>query len=253
MNTIIIEDETLAAQRLQLLLNDYDPSIKVLACLESIEETVLWLQTKPAPDFFLMDIQLSDGYSFEIFKQVNIDKPVIFTTAYDSYAIDAFKHSGIDYILKPVEAAALAAAIKKYDTLTNKTLQLNYTALANRYEENNIKRFKDRFLAKVGTRTFFIQANEVAYFNAENKIIFLGDADGNRFIVNYTIEKLEPILDPYYFFRINRKMIVHSKMIDIIKPYYNNRLLLSLKNIKLTEEIIVSRERVTAFKKWAEG
>ncbi len=253
MNTIIVEDETLAAQRLQLLLREYDPAIKVLACLESIEETVLWLQTKPAPDFFLMDIQLSDGHSFEILKQVKIDRPIIFTTAYDNYAMEAFKHLSIDYILKPVVATALAAAIKKYETLTFKGLQANYTALAQQYAENTCSRFKDRFLAKVGTRTFFIQANDVVYFNAENKTTFLGDADGNRFIVNYTIEKLEPVLDPHYFFRINRKMIVHSKMIDIIKPYFNNRLLLILKNVKHTEDIIVSRERVASFKNWADA
>ena len=136
MNIIIVEDETLAAERLQMLLVQYDPAIKVLACLESIEETVNWLLTKPQPDLLLMDIQLSDGHSFEIFKQAGINKPVIFTTAYDNYAIDAFKHFGIDYILKPVTAEALAAAIKKYETLTGTNGQPDYAALTLHYREN---------------------------------------------------------------------------------------------------------------------
>lgn len=253
MNILIVEDEMLAAERLRLLLKQYDPSIKVLACLESIKETVNWIKTKPHPDLLLMDIQLSDGHSFEIFKQVNINKPVIFTTAFDHYAIDAFRYFSIDYILKPVTAEALATAIQKYRAMSVATLPADYNSLVEKFQEKTVTQYKDRFLAKVGQRTFFIQTDEVAYFYADNKTIYLADREGNKFIVNYSIEKLESLLDPYYFFRINRKMIVHSKMIDLVKPYLNNRLKLSLKSLKLDEDIIVSRERVTAFKKWAEG
>ena len=253
MNILIVEDEMLAAERLRLLLKQYDPSIKVLACLESIAETVNWIKTKPHPDLLLMDIQLSDGHSFEIFKQVTINKPVIFTTAFDHYAIDAFRYLSIDYILKPVTAEALAAAIQKYRAMSVATLPADYNFLVEKFQEKTITQYKDRFLAKVGQRTFFIQTDEVAYFYADNKTIYLADREGNKFIVNYSIEKLESLLDPYYFFRINRKMIVHSKMIDLVKPYLNNRLKLSLKALRMDEDIIVSRERVTAFKKWAEG
>lgn len=253
MNILIVEDEMLAAERLHLLLKQYDPSIKVLACLESIKETVNWIKTKPHPDLLLMDIQLSDGHSFEIFKQVTINKPVIFTTAFDHYAIDAFRYFCIDYILKPVTAEALAAAIQKYRAMSLASLPADYNSLVEKFQEKTVTQYKDRFLAKVGQRTFFIQTDEVAYFYADNKTIYLADREGNKFIVNYSIEKLERLLDPYYFFRINRKMIVHSKMIDLVKPYLNNRLKLSLKSLKLEEDIIVSRERVTAFKKWAEG
>jgi DNA-binding LytR/AlgR family response regulator len=253
MNILIIEDEMLAAERLQLLLQQYDPSIEVLGCLESIRETVHWLQTKPHPDLILMDIQLSDGHSFEIFKQVNLNSPVIFTTAYDEYAIDAFKHMSVDYILKPVTSEALAASIRKYRNLAQLFISPDYKAWLAKGQEISAENYKDRFLAKVGQRTFFIQADEVAYFYADNKTVYLTDREGNKFIINYSIEKLEPLLEPHYFFRVNRKMIVHSKMIDLIKPYVNNRLKLSLKNMKSGEEIIVSRERVAAFKKWAEG
>ncbi len=253
MNILIVEDEMLAAERLRMLLKQYDPSIKIIACLESIEETVNWIQTKPHPDLLLMDIQLSDGHSFEIFKQATINKPIIFTTAFDHYAIDAFRHFSIDYILKPVTAEALASAIQKYRTMSQISLPPDYNSWMEKFQQKIVPQYKDRFLAKVGQRTFFIQTDEVAYFYADNKTIYLADREGNKFIVNYSIEKLETLLDPYYFFRINRKMIVHSKMIDLVKPYLNNRLKLSLKALKMEEDIIVSRERVTAFKKWAEG
>jgi DNA-binding LytR/AlgR family response regulator len=253
MNILIIEDETLAAERLKLMLHQYDPSIHIAACLESIEETVQWLQTKPAPDLLLMDIHLSDGHCFEIFKQVLIQRPVIFTTAFDNYAINAFQHYCVDYILKPVSTEALAAAMNKYKAMASVFRAPDYKVWGAFFQENNNLRYKDRFLAKVGSRTFFIQAEDVAYFSADNKIVSLADREGNRFIVNYTIEKLEPLLDPHHFFRINRKMIVHSKIIEQVKPHFNNRLKLSLKNLKLPEDIIISRERVAAFKKWAEG
>jgi DNA-binding LytR/AlgR family response regulator len=253
MNILIVEDELLAAERLQLMVSKYDPSIKIDGCLESIEETVHWLKTKPHPDLLLMDIQLSDGHSFEIFKQVNLQRPVIFTTAYDNYAIDAFRHLSIDYILKPVTAECLGTAIQKYRSLATVFYPPDYNAWAGRLKVNVSNRYKDRFMAKIGSRSIFIQTDEIAYFHADNKIVYLTDKSGNRFIINYTLEKLEPMLDPYLFFRINRKMIIHSKIIDVVKPYYNNRLKLTLRNLGVEQEIIVSRERVQEFKKWAEG
>jgi len=251
MNILIIEDEALAAERLQLLIRQYDPNIKILACLESIEETVHWFQTRTAPDLIMMDIHLSDGHCFEIFKQVRIQKPVIFTTAFDSYAITAFQHYSVDYILKPVTAETLASAFNKYKQMATVFMAPDYQSWPAIIKEHTPNRYKDRFLAKVGPRTFFIQSEDVAYFSADNKIVSLGDKEGNRYIVNYTIEKLEPLLDPHQFFRVNRKMIVHSKSIEQVRPHFNNRLKLSLKNIKLPEEVIISRERVPAFKKWA--
>ena len=253
MNVIIIEDESLASERLKLLLKKYDPSIKVLASVESIEDTVQWLKTNPHPDLLLMDIQLADGHSFEIFKQVTINKPVIFTTAYDNYAIHAFHYYSIDYILKPVTAETLATAIRKFEMMTHPVNLPDYKAWANKLREEGLSRYKDRFLAKVGQRTFFIQTDDIAFFYADNKTTYLVDKSNNKFIIHYNIESLDNLLDPYYFFRINRKIIVHSKLIDMAKPYLNNRIKLILKDFKNEHEFIVSRDRVPQFRKWAEG
>jgi DNA-binding LytR/AlgR family response regulator len=252
MDIVIIEDEMLAAERLQALIKNYDPSINIIASLESIEESVQWLQTKPHPDLLFVDIHLSDGHSFEIFKKVNLQKPVIFTTAYDNYALDAFQLFSIDYILKPVTAEALASAINKYKNIAA-LAAVNYSLLSDSVKENFGTKYKNRFLAKVGQRSFFLQADEVAYFFADNKIVYLVDKEGNRFIINFTLEKLEPLLDLHDFFRINRKMIIHSRAIQQVKPYFNNRLKLLLKGIKADEEIIISRERVADFKEWADA
>lgn len=242
----------LAAERLQSIIKNYDASINVVAVLESIEESVQWLQAKPHPDLLFVDIHLSDGHSFEIFKKVNLQKPVIFTTAFDNYALDAFHLFSIDYILKPVTAEALATAMNKYKNLAAMAA-VNYSLLSDAVKENFGTRYKNRFLAKVGQRSFFLQADEVAYFFADNKIVYLVDKEGNRFIINFTLEKLEPLLDPHDFFRINRKMIIHSKAIEQVKPYFNNRLKLSLKGVKADEDIIISRERVGDFKEWADA
>ena len=251
MDIIIIEDEMLAAERLQALIKNYDSSINIVATLESIEESIQWLQVKPHPDLLFVDIHVSDGHSFEIFKKINLQKPVIFTTAYDNYALDAFQLFSIDYILKPVTAEALASAINKYKSIAS-LAAANYSLLSDSVKENFSTRYKNRFLAKVGQRSFFLQADEVAYFFADNKIVYLVDKEGNRFIINFTLEKLEPLLDPHDFFRINRKMIIHSRAIQQVKPYFNNRLKLLLKGIKADEEIVISRERVSDFKEWAD-
>lgn len=253
MNVLIIEDETLAAERLQLLIKQYDSSIVVQACLDSIEDSVHWLQTKPHPDILLVDIQLSDGPSFEIFKKVPIQKPVIFTTAYDNFALDAFQLFSIDYILKPITAVALATAFNKYKNLSAALFKADYSLLTEQLKENFTNKYRNRFLAKVGQRSFFIKSDDVACFMADNKIVALMDKDGNRYLINYTLEKLEPLLDPTNFFRLNRKVIVHSNAIEQIKPYYNNRLKLVVKGNNSSNEIIVSRERVADFKTWAEA
>jgi len=253
MNVLIIEDEILAAERLQTLIKNYDSSINILASLDSIEEAVQWLQTKPLPDLLMVDIHLSDGHSFEIFKKVPIQRPVIFTTAFDNYAIDAFQLFSIDYILKPITAEALGAAFNKYKSLAGNFFSSNYSLLNEQVKENFYNKYKNRFLAKVGQRSFFIKANEVAYFMADNKIVYLVDKEGNRFIINFTLEKLAPLLDPHDFFRLNRKLIIHSGAIDQVKPFHNNRLKVLLKGISTDEEMIISRERVVDFKAWAEA
>jgi DNA-binding LytR/AlgR family response regulator len=253
MNILIIEDEQLAQERLLLLIKAYDPTITVTGCLESVEETVNWLNTKPHPDLILLDIHLSDGQSFEIFKRTQTQKPIIFITAYENYAIDAFSLFSIDYILKPVTAEALAAAINKYKNLKDIFIPADYRLLMEQVKDNYGASYRNRFLAKVGQRLFFIASADVAYFTADNKIVFLIDRGGNRFVINSTIEKLETELDPKHFFRLSRKIIIHADAIEQVKPYQSNRLKLQLKGIAAPEEIIISRERVADFKQWADN
>lgn len=253
MNILIVEDEQLAQERLQLLINAYDPSINIVGCLESVEETVYWLNTKPHPDLILLDIHLSDGQSFEIFKRTQTQKPIIFITAFENYAIDAFSLFSIDYILKPVTAEALAAAINKYKNLADIFKPADYRLLMEQVKDNSMVNYRNRFLAKVGQRLFFIPASEVAYFAADNKIVFLIDREGNRFVINNTMENLETELNPKDFFRLSRKIIVHADVIEQIKPYHNNRLKLQLKGVAASDEMIISRERVADFKQWADA
>lgn len=254
MDILIIEDELLAAERMQMLVKNYDPSINIIGILESVEEAVEWLRTKKQPDLLLVDIQLADGHSFEIFKKVQIDKPIIFTTAYDQYALDAFQLLSIDYVLKPVTAEALSNAFAKYKSLTQKPAAVNnYADVLQYVKENLSSKYKNRFLGKVGQRTYFIQVQDVAYFTADNKIVHLVARDGKRYVKNATMEKLEQILDPKNFFRVNRKIIIHIDAIEQIKPYDNNRLIIMVKGITAAEEIIISREKVAEFKIWMDN
>lgn len=253
MNILIIEDEQLAQERLQMLIKAYDPAINIVGCLESVDETVNWLNTRPHPDLILLDIHLSDGQSFEIFKRTQTQKPIIFITAYENYAVDAFRLFSIDYILKPVTSEALAAAINKYKSLSHIFMPADYRLLMEQLKDATSSSYRNRFLAKVGQRLFFIAANDVSYFAADNKIVFLIDREGNRFVINNTIEKLETELNPKDFFRLNRKIIVHAEAIEQVKPYHNNRLKLQLKGAPGSEEIIISRDRVAEFKQWADN
>jgi two-component system, LytTR family, response regulator LytT len=251
MTVLIVEDEQLAQERLQMLLKAYDENITVVGCVESVVETVNWLNSKPHPDVILLDIHLADGDSFEIFRRTTTQKPIIFTTAYENYAVDAFQLFSIDYILKPVTAQSLAAALNKYKNIANAFTPHDYSLLIEQVKDNYQNKHKTRFLAKVGQRLFFVQADEVAFFSADNKIVFLTDRESNKFVINATIDKLEGELNPKDFFRVNRSTIIHAGVLEQIKPYANNRLKLQLKNITTADEIIISRERVQAFKEWA--
>jgi two-component system, LytTR family, response regulator LytT len=254
MDILIIEDEILAAERMQMLVKNYDPSINIVGILESVEEAVQWLSTKKQPDLLLVDIQLADGHSFEIFKKVQVQKPIIFTTAFNQYALDAFQLLSIDYVLKPVTAEALSNAFAKYKSLTQQPDTVNnYADVLQYVKENLTEKYKTRFLGKIGQRTYFIQVQDVAYFTADNKIVHLVARDGKRYIKNATMEKLEQILDPQIFFRVNRKIIIHIDAIEQIKPYDNNRLIIIVKGIPSAEEIVISREKVAEFKIWADS
>ncbi len=248
MRVVIIEDEQLAAERLVYLLNQIDSKVEVVKHLLSIEESVQWLQSNPQPDLLFLDIQLADGFCFEIFEKVEYNRPVIFTTAYNQYALDAFRLMSIDYLLKPVTAQSLRTALDKLKTIQTPA-SVNYRNLSNVFNEAS---FKSRFLARAGQKMFFVESNDVQYFQADDKIVFLVDKEGNRLVVDYTLEKLQDLLNPKEFFRLNRQVIARYTSIAQIKPYVNSRLKLLLRSGSKTEEVILSRERVHEFKQWAE-
>ena len=250
MKVAIVEDEKLAVERLKMLLKEYDSSVEIVCCLESIEDAVSYLRRHQHPDLLLLDIHLSDGHCFEIFKQVQYHKPVIFTTAYDQYALSAFKLFSVDYILKPVTLEALATAMNKLRTISASFRAVDLRQLEPPVRDANYKR---RFLGKVGQRLFFIDAADIAFFQADNKIVQLADKAGNRFLVDHTMEGLELILDPREFFRLNRKFIVRINAIEQVKPFYNNRLKLAVKGCNQPDEMVISRDRVAAFKMWADA
>jgi two-component system, LytTR family, response regulator LytT len=253
MRVLLIEDEPLAASRLQLMLAEYDAAVEVVSTLESIEDAVQFFNTNSHPDLVFLDIQLADGISFGIFSKVQVNCPVVFTTAYDQYAIEAFRLFSIDYLLKPVTKESLVRAMTKYRTVTGFSGISKQIADVIEKMHKPEKNYRTRFLVKSGTRMFFVEGDQIAYFSIEDKAMFLTTLEGNRYLVEFTMEKLQEMLDPRNFFRLNRSVICNSKSIKEIKTYFNNRLKIALKAGGQIDEAIVSRDRVTAFKEWAEG
>jgi two-component system, LytTR family, response regulator LytT len=252
-NCLIIEDEILAAERLTLMLKQYDPSIRVMAVLDSVDESVSWFRKNLPPDFILMDIQLADGSAFEIFKQIKIDRPIIFTTAFDQFALEAFKVLSIDYLLKPVTVQVLTAALDKLKILNVRPVSssIDYDRMMQMLDK--FSKYKNRYVGRLGSKQHFIDAREISFFEADNKIVYLVRMDGNRYLVDQTLEELEKTLDPALFFRINRSVIIHIGSLAQVKPYLNSRLIAMLKTGGKFEEIIISRERVNEFKQWADS
>lgn len=254
MRMVIIEDEPLAVERLQFLLHQYDPHCSVDASLESIEESVKWFNNNKQPDVVFSDIQLSDGSAFEIFRKIKISSPVIFTTAYDKYALDAFKVLSIDYLLKPFTLEALKGAMDKLKMLQAQPLGavINYDEIIKLLQPKT-RVYKTRFTGKIGNRLFFVETQNIALFYSDNKIVYLVATDNAKYIAEYTLEQLEELLDETSFFRINRSMIVNFSVISQVRPYDNNRLQVVLKNNIKPGEAVVSRERVLDFRKWADN
>jgi two-component system, LytTR family, response regulator LytT len=251
MTILILEDEGLAAERAANLLAEYDKNIEI-TIVDSCQEAFSFLNENPAPDLILSDIQLGDGLSFDLFSRLQISCPVIFMTAYQQYAIDAFKVYAIDYLLKPIDKEDLFRALKKYKTLTvetNKINSLNEQFSAYYKQLTNNQLYKSRFLVKTGSTILFKNINEVAYFFADDKIVYLVARDGKHFIIDYRLEELENHLDPIAFFRINRKFFVNIDAIAKVKMLANSRLEVFL-NPAFSQEIFISREKLGIFKAW---
>lgn len=252
MKVLIIEDEPLAAVRLKNLLHDLDPDVLVLDVVDAVKSSVRWLSENNPPDLIFMDIQLADGLSFEIFEQTIINVPIIFTTAYDEYALKAFKVNSIDYLLKPIDLESLEQAFKKYKTLQPQlhVQEMLLTRIGNAVQMLT-KKYKERFVTKVGEHLRFIDVTDVLYFFSTDKVTFCVTADARKHILDFTLDQLEELVDPDKFCRINRKYIVSMGCIADVVSYTNSRLKLILKASD-DEDVIVARERVAGFKAWVD-
>ena len=250
MTILIIEDEPQAVERLSNLVKQLQPNVQLLASLDSVKRSVAWIKTNPKPDLVFMDIQLADGLSFEIFDQVEIKSPIIFTTAYNEYALKAFKVNSIDYLLKPVDAHELKAAFQKHENLTSTSAPSDKMMESISYAMQMLtKKYKERFVIKVGEHLKSIETNDILFLYSLEKATFAQTNDGRKHILDFTLDQLDTLLDPKSYFRINRKYIVGVSSIQDMISYTNSRLKLVLKTSD-DSDVIVARERVQEFKEW---
>jgi len=256
MKILIIEDEPFARAELLRLLKDTGREFEILGQIDSVEESVQWLKTHPSPELIFLDIQLSDGLSFDIFRQVPVITPVIFTTAYDEFAIRAFQLNSIDYLLKPIRPEALENALNKLDAIRmafNSPPDRPQPVIDNTKLETLLRMishdYKSRILLKVGDQLRSVEMGEVAYFYAEDDVVFAMLRDKKRYIIDYTLNQLETQLDPEKFFRITRGCIAHVASVKKVSKYFNSRLAVELEP-PTEEKLLVSRVNVPEFLKW---
>lgn len=247
MRIVIFEDEKLASERLIQLLKSIKPEANVLTSMKSVEAAVMWLQNNDLPDLIISDIQLLDGVSFEIFDQVKIDCPVIFTTAYDEYAIKAFEVNSIDYLLKPIQKEKLTIALEKFEVQHHPSPELDLSKIQELIQGE--PEYKSRFLVKFGQRIKAIPVKKIAYFYSRDKLSYLVTFEGQKLPVDQTLEELDGLLNPKNYFRVNRKFIVHFDSVADIHPYFKGRVKLDLEP-GIDEDIVVSSEKTPVFKKW---
>ncbi|KRB57803.1 LytTR family DNA-binding domain-containing protein [Flavobacterium sp. Root186] len=253
MITLIIEDEKPAARLLQRKLEKLDVTVETM--LHSVEESVHWFSNNQHPDLIFLDIQLSDGLSFEIFEKIDIKSAIIFTTAYDEYALKAFKLNSIDYLLKPIDEDDLEAAVSKFKSRLPKTasetsnVQLDFEQIRQMLSNPFEKTYKKRFTVKIGQHLKVVTTEEIECFFSENKGTYIHTYDNRNYLIDSTLEILEQELDKKDFFRVSRKFIVPLQAIKEIQVYTNSRLKVILPTYK-EDEVIVSREKVQDFKTW---
>lgn len=252
MNVVIIEDENLIAKNLQRMLNLVDPSIRVIAVLDSVASTVKWLKENPQPELLFMDIQLSDGVSFDIFNQVKIEKPVIFTTAYNEYAVRAFKVNSVDYLLKPIDKEYLERAIKKFQRYyqpSTEPIDARIREIISSMANPGERKFKERFLAHYKSGIVPVPENKVAYF-IKDAIIYLVTLDKEKLVTDYsTIDEIEELANPQNFFRANRQIIIHIDQVDTYKKHDTGKIETHLKCDK-NLRVDISREKANEFVSW---
>lgn len=251
MKAIIIEDEKLSAEHLENLLKRIDSTIEVVARFDTVKGSIESLNNGITADLIFMDIHLADGISFDIFPKLSIDIPVIFTTAYDEYAIKAFKFNSIDYLLKPIGLTELKTSLEKFNKLSQAAQAISLKDMSLVYDSIK-KQHKSRFLVKMGDGIVSLKAEDIAYFVSEDGLVLLVTQLSKRYPLNYSLEELEGLIDEAKFFRINRKVIVNINAIQKISNYFNSRLKLTLPLLG-DDESIVSRERVGEFKEWLDA
>jgi len=247
MNVLIVENEKPAVVGLSKLINKIDGSINIVGTTESVESTINWFQNNALPELIFLDIQLDDGLCFEIFELINLEIPVIFTTAYDEYLLSAFKVNSVDYLLKPIEETALRNAIEKFKSIHYQK-SVNKDLLASLFKEKS--GYKSRFLIKVGEHFRSIQTNEISCFYILERATFIRTFSDKDYAVDYSLDNLQKTVNPDDFFRINRNCIVNINAIGDILIYSSSRLIIKLKGNKPIYDLIVSKDKVSEFKKW---
>lgn len=249
MRIVIFEDEMHNAERLIRLLQKCDASIQVVAVINSVAEGIRWLEQQQPVDLMLMDIQLSDGNCFEIFSKTKVRTPIIFTTAYDGFALQAFKVNSIDYLLKPIDPDDLKNALKKYEQFRPAN---NYTVDISRIAEEFLRRDNARFIGRINNQLIYVKAKDIAWLQFARGTTWATTVANQRVPLDYSLDQMEQVLDKHQFFRINRQFIIQIDAIKKITTYYNSRLILQLAP-DVDTDVIISRERVTEFKNWLEG
>jgi DNA-binding LytR/AlgR family response regulator len=249
MQVIIIEDEIPAANRLTKLLKGIDPAIEVIVVLDSVESSVKYLQSPKNIDLIFMDIQLADGLSFDIFQQIKIETPVIFTTAFDQYTLKAFKVNSIDYLLKPIDEKELRQAVEKYKLLRHEKESDFSERMLKMFQEMNGTKYKERLLIKRGQQLSYLKIETTAYCYADGKLCYAVDFNGNKYLLENNLSHLEEQLQPTKFYRINRHLLVNIEAVQKVHTWLGGRLKLEL-TLPTKAETVVSRDRVNGFKDW---
>jgi len=255
-NVIIVEDEIHSAQMLQSMINELRPEWTVIDTFDSVEETVNWLNNNEQPNLIFLDIQLSDGISFSIFDKVEVDCGVIFTTAYDEYAVKAFKLNSVDYLLKPVKKDLLLSAIEKLESIIKKfessqSSVLNYKDILSDLK-NGTNPYRKRFLVSKRDAFFSISVTDIAYIYFESKLTYAVTFDNKEHIINFTLDKLEEELDPSIFIRANRQAIVNLNAIHSLENYFGGKLIVKLMP-QFDQKFVISRAKATVFKNWLDS
>jgi two-component system, LytTR family, response regulator len=253
MDYLIVEDEFHAAKRLRTLIETNFIGVQCLQVIDSVEDAVSWFNDNTPPDLAFFDIQLADGLSFKIFQEVDIDVPVIFTTAFDEYALKAFKTNSVDYLLKPIDEPELIAAINKYKRNFGRGYApIESSVISALMQKLNAPEYIKRFLIKQGTALSYVSVGEIAYFCSRDGLTFLVTQNNQKYNIDYTMEQVADLIEPASFFRINRKLITSVKAVSQISSYFNSRLKLTLIPAH-ADDAIVSREKVKRFKEWMTG